>query len=217
MAQRCSGTKCPLPCVHQSAANSADSLACTAPAAFRLGSTRTASQLQVFQEGLSSLLKQFAWKECLLPCKPSDHWRAGEVARPRPRILCAVQEQPYCGQNAQTQAARTHRSLEVDFESTALTAWQRMHIGCTRSHCTFSFSNGPFTQNTVLAEHRATGDPVHGGTHTAAAVYTVLAEHRATGEPAHGGTHTAASAYTVLAAHRTGDLTGSEISEQQPT
>jgi hypothetical protein len=31
----------------------------------------------------------------------------GEVARPRLRKLCAVQENPYCGQNAQTQAART--------------------------------------------------------------------------------------------------------------
>jgi hypothetical protein len=48
--------------------------------------------------------------------------------------------------------------------------------------------------------------------------HPALAEHRATGDPAQGGTHAAAGAYTVLAEHRTGgDLTCSEISEQQPT
>jgi len=34
-----------------------------------------------------------------------------------------------CWLCAQTQAARTHRSLDADFESTALTAWQRMREG----------------------------------------------------------------------------------------
>ena len=56
---------------------------------------------------------------------------------------------PVCGENAQTEAARTHRSWEVDFKSTASTAWQRVNIGCTRSQYSFSFSNGPFSQDTA--------------------------------------------------------------------
>ena len=164
MAQRCSGTEVP---TSLRSPECRELISYHARLRRRSGFTYTHSLTDAVLPGRTGFFVEAVCTEGVPPslktAGPFENWPGRQTT---PEKTVRRTGSPVCGENAQTEAVRTHRSWEVDFKSTASNAWQRVNIGCTRSHYSFSFSNGPFSQDTARVEHRTTGDPAQDGTHT---------------------------------------------------